>query len=227
MYIYVQQYVLRPLYWTLILPSKQYCVSTEGPEEGVYVWQPSTRPVKKATPTHLGDAQPDVLVPLRVAEAEPQLLGFVRVDVEPLEIACRAAGVNRIDFLSVAEYVQAPGSLGTPVEGDRDLFNVLRFLEGVPDAAPVVFIRAVEDFPLARPARVRPRFVVASVVGYAAAGAAAIAGRALVVPIGVNVDPRPHAGIDEGCGGSGVRPVRWWVGAIQYVPNVSFSLLVF
>ena len=84
----------------------------------MYVLQPCIRLVKKATPTHLGDAQPDILVPLRVAEAEPQLLRFVRVDVEPLEIARRAAGVDRVDFLSVAEHVQAPGSLGTPVEGD-------------------------------------------------------------------------------------------------------------
>ena len=108
------------------------------PDEGVYVLQPYTFLVKKPTPTNLGDAQPDVLVPLRVAEAEPELLGFVRVDVEPLEIARLAAGVDRVDFLSVAEHVQAPSSLGTPVESDGDLFNVLRFFEGVPDAAPVV-----------------------------------------------------------------------------------------
>ena len=71
-----------------------------------------------ATPTHLGDAQPDVFVPLRVAEAEPQLLSFVGVDVEPLEVARRAAGVDCVDFISVAEHVEAPGSLRTPVEGD-------------------------------------------------------------------------------------------------------------
>ena len=88
------------------------------PDEGVYVLQPYTFLVKKPTPTNLGDAQPDVLVPLRVAEAEPQLLGFVGVDIEPLEIARLAAGVDCVDFLSVAEHVQAPGSLGTPVEGD-------------------------------------------------------------------------------------------------------------
>ena len=181
----------------------------------MFVLQPYTQPVQSGTPTHLGDAQPDVLVPLRVAEAEPQLLGFVRVDVEPLEIARRAAGVDCVDLLSVAENVQAPSSLCAPVESDRDLFNVLRFLEGVPDAAPVVFIRAVEDFPLARPARVRPRSVVESVFGYAAAGVAE-----LVVAIGVHVDPGPHAGIDEGCDGGGMRRVGWRVGSIQYVPNV-------
>ena len=87
-------------------------------------------------------------------------------------------------------------------------------------------IRAVEDFPLARPARVRPRFVVTSVFGYAAAGAAAAAGSALVVAIGVHVDPGPHAGIDEGCDGSGVRRVGWRVGSIQYVTNVSFPFSV-
>ena len=84
----------------------------------MYVLQPYTKLIAKATRTHLGDAQPDVLVPLRVAEAEPQLFGFVGVDVEPLEIARLAAGVDCVDFLSVAEHVQAPGSLGTPVEGD-------------------------------------------------------------------------------------------------------------
>ena len=95
-----------------------YCVSTKEPAESVYVLRPYTKLVKAATPTHLGDAQPDVLVRLRVAEAEPQLLGFVGIDVEPLEITRRAAGVDCVDFLSVAEHVQAPGSLGTPVEGD-------------------------------------------------------------------------------------------------------------
>ena len=74
--------------------------------------------VTRAAPTHLGDAQPDVLVPLWVAEAEPQLLGFVGVDVEPLEVARIAAGIDRVDFLSVAEHAQAASSLGTPVEGD-------------------------------------------------------------------------------------------------------------
>ena len=102
------------------------------------ILQPYIKLVTNATSTHLGEAQPDVFVPLGVAEAEPQLLGFVRVDVEPLEIARLAAGVDRVDFLSVAEHVQAPSSLGTPVESDGDLFNVLRFFEGVPDAAPVV-----------------------------------------------------------------------------------------
>ena len=203
-----------------------HCASTKWPRKGVFVLQSYTQLVQKATPTHLGDAQPDVLVQLRVTEAKPQLLGFVRVDVEPLEIARRAAGVDCVDLLSVAENVQAPSSLCAPVESDRDLFNVLRFLEGVPDAAPVVFIRAVEDFPLARPARVRPRFVVASVFRDAAAGAAATAGRALVVPIGVHVDPSPHAGIDEGCDGGGMRRVDWRVGTIQYVPNVSFPFPV-
>ena len=88
------------------------------PDEGVYVLQPYTKLVNKATPTHLGDAQPDVFVPLRVAKAEPQLLGFIGVDVEPLEVARLAAGVDCVDFLSVAENVQAPSSLGTPVERD-------------------------------------------------------------------------------------------------------------
>ena len=84
----------------------------------MHIIRPYTKLVKQATPTHLGDAQPDVLVRLRVAEAEPQLLGFVGVDVEPLEIARLAARFDCVDFLSVAEHVQAPGSLGTPVEGD-------------------------------------------------------------------------------------------------------------
>ena len=74
--------------------------------------------VTRAAPTHLGDAQPDVLVPLWVAEAEPQLLGFVGVDVEPLEVARLAAGIDCVNFLSVAEHVQAASSLGTSVEGD-------------------------------------------------------------------------------------------------------------
>ena len=95
-----------------------HCVSTKWPRKGVFVLQPYTQPVQSGTPTHLGDAQPDVLVRLRVAEAEPQLLGFVGVDVEPLEIARLAARFDCVDFLSVAEHVQAPGSLGTPVEGD-------------------------------------------------------------------------------------------------------------
>ena len=95
-----------------------HCASTKWPRKGVFVLQSYTQLVQKATPTHLGDAQPDVLVQLRVTEAKPQLLGFVRVDVEPLEIARRAAGVDCVDLLSVAEHVQAPGSLGTPVEGD-------------------------------------------------------------------------------------------------------------
>ena len=73
---------------------------------------------QKGILTYLGDAQPDVLVRLRVAEAEPQLLGFVGVDVEPFEVARLAAGIDCVNFLSVAEHVQAPGSLGTPVEGD-------------------------------------------------------------------------------------------------------------
>ena len=57
-----------------------HCASTKWPRKGVFVLQSYTQLVQKATPTHLGDAQPDVLVPLRVAEAEPELLGFVRVD---------------------------------------------------------------------------------------------------------------------------------------------------
>ena len=198
-----------------------HCASTKWPRKRMFVLQPYIQLDQKAAPTQLGDAQPDVLVPLRVAEAEPQLLGFVRVDVEPLEVARRAAGVHCVDLLSVAEHVQAPCSLGAPVEGDRDLFDVLGFFQGVPGAAPVVFIRAVEDFPLARPARVRPRSVVESVFGYAAAGVAE-----LVVAIGVHVDPGPHAGIDEGCDGSGVRRVGWRVGSIQYVTNVSFPFSV-
>ena len=100
------------------LSSNSHSVIMKVSGKSVPVLRPDSKFVKKATPTHLGDAQPDVLVRLRVAEAEPQLLGFVGIDVEPLEITRRAAGVDCVDFLSVAEHVQAPGSLGTPVEGD-------------------------------------------------------------------------------------------------------------
>ena len=136
------------------LRSTSDCVSTKGPGEGVYVLQPCTMRVKKATPTHLGDAQPDILVPVGVAEAEPQLLAFVGVYVEPLEIARLADGLDRVDFLSLAEYVQAPFSLVTSVEGDGNLFNVLGFFEGVPDAASVVPNRLIEDVPFATPVSV-------------------------------------------------------------------------
>ena len=52
----------------------------------------------KATPTHLGDSQPDVFVPHRVAEAQYLLVGFVGIDVESLEIAGLAAGVDYVDI---------------------------------------------------------------------------------------------------------------------------------
>ena len=51
----------------------------------------------RATPTYLGDSQPDVFVPHRVAEAQPQLLGFVGTGVESLELAGLAAGVDCVD----------------------------------------------------------------------------------------------------------------------------------
>ena len=99
-------------------PSNSHYLSTEGPGEGVYALQLFTKLGEKAIPMHLGDAEPDVFVPPRVAEAEPQLLCFVGVDVEPLEIARRAVGVDCVIFFFVAEHVQVPGSLGTPVKGN-------------------------------------------------------------------------------------------------------------
>ena len=107
---------MRP-YYSIYYPNVKFEL-TAGPGEGVYFRQPYIILVKTATPTHFGDAQPDVLVPPRVSDAEHQLFGFVGVDVEPLEIVRLAAGVDRVNFLSVAKDVQAPGYLSTLVEGD-------------------------------------------------------------------------------------------------------------
>ena len=92
----------------------------------------------KITLTHLGDAKPDVFVPLRVAEAKLEFRGFVGVEVERLEVVRLAAGFDCVELLAVVEHVQTPGSLVTLVEGDFYVDNVLRFFEVVRDAAPVV-----------------------------------------------------------------------------------------
>ena len=123
--------------------------------------------------THLRDAQPDIGVPLRVVEAKLELLSLVGVQVIRLESVRLAARRDGAVVVVVVEHVQRSGSRRTQVEGDSNLLNVLGFLEVVRDAATVILIRAVEDIPLARPARVGPYIVIPSVFGYAAVRAAA------------------------------------------------------
>ena len=97
----------------------------------------------------------------------------------------------------VVEHVQRPGSRRTQVESNPNLLNVLGFFKAVRDAAPIVLIRAVEDVTLARPARVGPDIVVPGIFGYATFRTAATPRRPRVVPISLNVNPRPLARVDE------------------------------
>ena len=108
-------------------------------------------------------------------------------------------------FVTVVEHFECPGVLIPIMKGDAQPDNVLGFLEGVRDAAPVVLSIAVEDVSLARPARALPEIVVPCIGRYAAARAAAIAGSPRVVAIGVHVDPGPVASVDECWDESGLR----------------------
>ena len=151
-----------------------------------------------AMATHLRNAEPDVGVPLRVVKAKLELFSLVGVEVLRLESVRLATRRDRAVVFMVVEHVQRPGSRRPQVEGDSNLFNVLRFLEVVRDAASIVFVRAVEDVTLARPARVSPYIVVPGVLGYATLRAAATPRRPRVVSIGLDVDPGPLAGVDQG-----------------------------
>ena len=150
-------------------------------------------------PAHLGDAQPDVRVPLRVIKAKLDFFGFVGVEVEALVSKRRAAGCDCAVLVTIVEHVQRPGVLIVLVEGDAHPENVLGFLEVVRDAAPVVFGIAVEDVSLAGPARVCPEIVVSGVGRYASLWATSTARGPRVVSICVYVDPGCVAGVDESC----------------------------
>lgn len=106
-------------------------------------------------------------------EAKLELLGFVGVQVEHLVSKRRSAGRDCAVVVIVDVHVQLPGVLIPLVEGNTHLNNVLRLLEVVRDAASLIGIRASEDIPLTRPARVGFEVVVSAVVGYAAVWAAA------------------------------------------------------
>ena len=112
-------------------------------------------------------------------------------------------------LVAVVEHVQRTGVLIPPVKGNSHRDNVLGFLEVVRDAAALIVIRAVEDIPSARPARVRQEIAIPGVGWHAAIRAAAIAGRPRVVPSGVHVDQGPVTRVDEGWDGGGVRRIAW------------------
>ena len=142
-----------------------------------------------ACPTHLGDAQPLVVV---AVEAKLHLLSFVSVEVERLVPKSLSAGLDLAFVFSVIVgfvHVKFPGPLIPLVERDLHLDNVLGLLERVRDAASV---------PLARPARVCLATAVPGVFGLASLRVTAtIIGITLVVPIGFHVNPGPLACIDE------------------------------
>ena len=155
--------------------------------------------------TYLGDAQPYSRVPPRVVEANLDVFGLVGVQVKVLVAERRAAGRDCAVVVTVVKNVQCSCVLIPLVEGNTHPDNVLGFLEGVRDAASIVFIRAVKEITSARPTRVSPDVVVPGVGGYATVRAAAAARRPGVVPIGVDVDPSPLASVDEGYEGRGDR----------------------
>ena len=78
------------------------------------------------TSRHLVDSKTDVFIPRGITWAKRELHGFVRRKVERLELGLLAAGWLCRSF-AVVVHVQAPGSLGYPVEGDFEVDNVLRF----------------------------------------------------------------------------------------------------
>ena len=98
---------------------------------------------------HLRDAQPDVPVPLRVREAELELLGSVGVDAEVLISKRRSSGRDLAEMVTVLVHVQRPGVLVPFVKGNTEPKNVLTILEVVRDVASLIVFRAVEDIPLA------------------------------------------------------------------------------
>ena len=177
---------------------------------------------------HLGDAQPDVRVPLRVGEAKLDVLGLVGVEVKALVSQRRAAGRDCAVLVTVVEHVQRPGVLIPFVEGDAHPDNVLGFLEVVRDAAPIVLGIAVEDVSLARPARVRRTIIVPGVGWYAALWDASAARSPRVVSIGVYVDPGPVAGVDESCDEGGLRGVVFsgCVNELDSSYSVHYAILV-
>ena len=65
-----------------------------GPAKGVYSLQRYTEHVKYATMSHLGHDEPVIFVPLRVAEANREFRDFVGVEVQRLEVARPATGID-------------------------------------------------------------------------------------------------------------------------------------
>ena len=87
-----------------------------GPAKGVYALQRYTKHVKYATLTHLGDDEPVIFVPLRVAEKNREFRDFVGVDVQRLDVACPVTGIYCAERFTVVEHVEASGYLVTLVE---------------------------------------------------------------------------------------------------------------
>ena len=170
-----------------------YTACVAGPDKGKDNVQVD---IFSAIATYLGDAQPDVGVPLRIVQAKLELFSLVGVQIVRLESVRVAARRDGAVVVMVVEHVQRPGSGCTKVEGNSNLLDVLGFFEVVRDAASVVPNRAVKDITLARPARVGPDIIVSGVLGYATVRAAATPRRPCVVPISFNVNPCPLAGVD-------------------------------
>ena len=106
-------------------------------------------------PTHLGDAQPLIVV---AVEAKLNLLGFIGVEVERLVTKGLAAGLDlALVFPVIVSFVhvQLAGPLISLVERDLHADNVLGLLERVGDAASIS---------LTRPARVCLATAVSSVI---------------------------------------------------------------
>ncbi|MEP5729986.1 MAG: hypothetical protein ABJL67_11530, partial [Sulfitobacter sp.] len=74
------------------VPLGYYTLRRMRPDERINVGQIDNKPTADYIVTHLGDAQPDILVPLRVVHAKLELLRFIGVQVVRLESVRIAAG---------------------------------------------------------------------------------------------------------------------------------------
>ena len=147
---------------------------------------PRYNKVKIPATTHLRDAQPLVVV---AVEAKLDVFRFIGVKIEGLVSKSFAARRDCAVVVTVFVHAQRPGPLISKVESDAHPDYVLGFLERVRDAAIVS---------LARPARVGRATAVPSVFGFAAVRVTATtASIAVVVVSGIDIDPGPHACIDE------------------------------